>query len=109
MNWDVVAKIISSIVELPTAVLITAIIAVLIFLGGIGVGIGLAFRDIPMHFSRTITSFFNFILSILRREQIEFYQENPSSPSTGKKHDQGNAVDGATPPIYSIHDGKRLK
>ena len=109
VNWDAVGKIISSIVELPATVLITAIIAVLIFLGGIGVGIGLAFRDIPMHISRIVTSFFNFILSMMRREQIDFYPQNSASLDIGKKQGKGDIIDFARPKVYNIHDGKKAE
>ena len=65
-------EILSAIGKLPTA----AIIVGFLVCGGIFIGFGIAFRDIPKYFSQTIIAFLNFILRILGKEQITNQTDN---------------------------------
>lgn len=67
MNLTNILAILSTIGQLPTA----ALVAITCVLGGIGIGIGTAFRDVPKYSCETIRVILNFILSVKEKEQID--------------------------------------
>ena len=68
MNFANISAIFSTISQLPTA----ALIAVTCVLGGIGIGIGTAFRDIPKYSYKTICVIIDFILVLTGNKPICF-------------------------------------
>ena len=70
MNWARVMEFISNLTKMPSSVLIATVMALFILFSGIGIGFGRAFRDLPLYIFLTILSVLNFILSIIKRPQI---------------------------------------
>ena len=71
------SAIISSIGQLPVA----ALIVIACVLGGIGIGIGLIFRDIPKYTYKTIRDILSFILVLKGKKQAD----DPSDGNDGKE------------------------
>lgn len=80
MDWATLSKILSTIGQLPTA----AIIAIACLLSGVGIGIGIAFRDIPKHIYKTIVAILNFILRLTGKEQIDVSPEQNEETNNDK-------------------------
>lgn len=93
MNWDTLPVILSTIGQLPT----TAIIAITCVLGGVGIGIGMSFRDIPKYIYKTVVAILNFILILKGKEQIDI---------SSKRNENNN---GATKILKIIEGGKSEK
>lgn len=71
MSWNDMAKVFSTLTENPIIALMAVIIVILLW-GRISDGFATILKDIPKHTTIAIIAFFNFILSILRREQISY-------------------------------------
>ena len=71
MSWSDIAEIFSILSENPTTALIVVIIIIFICCKTEN-GFGTAFQDIPKHLTEAIIATYNFILSLLRREQIDY-------------------------------------
>ena len=86
MDWNDIAKLFSALTQNPT----TTLIVVFIFLwGNIDNGLGTAFRDIPKHLTEAIIATYNFILSLLRREQIDYPpSDSPTQNADSAKSDK---------------------
>ena len=67
MNWATISSILSTMGQLSPA----AIVTVICVLSGTGIGIGIAFRDIPKYIYKTVVAILNFILILIGKEQID--------------------------------------
>lgn len=61
------SQVLSAIGELP----ITALIVVVCVLCGIGIGIAVAFRDLPKYLYKTFVAILDFVLRLFGKEQID--------------------------------------
>lgn len=78
MNWAGITSLITNMAKLPATVLIAMVIVLFILLGGIGIGVGRAFRDIPQYIYLIILSILNFVLLVFGRQQINCQLQTPS-------------------------------
>lgn len=83
MDWNDIEKLLSTLTQNPTTALIL-VVAIIFFWCKIDNGFGTAFRDIPKHSTEAIIATYNFILSLLRREQIDYPpSHNPTQNTEG--------------------------
>lgn len=81
MDRNGVAELFSTLTENPIAML-TVVVIIIFFWGITSNGFGTAFRDLPKHLTEAIIATYNFILSLLRREQIDYPPTDDVSKST---------------------------
>lgn len=88
MAWNDIEKIFSTLTQNPTIALIL-VVAIISLWCKIDNGFGTAFRDIPKHLTEAIIATYNFILSLLRREQIDYPpSHNPTQSTDDAKSDR---------------------
>lgn len=88
MDWNDIEKLFSTLTQNPTTALIL-VVAIIFLWCKIDNGFGTAFRDIPKHSTEAIIATYNFILSLLRREQIDYPpSHNPTQNAEGTKSDR---------------------
>lgn len=80
MNWTNISSILSAIGQLSPA----AIFVVICMFSGIGIGIGMAFRDIPKYIYKIIVAILNFILRLKEKEQIGISPEENEGENSNK-------------------------
>lgn len=80
MNLATLSAILSTIGQLPTA----TIFAVTCVLSGIGIGIGMSFRDIPKYTYKTVVAILNFILRLKGKKQIDVFPEQNEEKDNDK-------------------------
>ena len=91
MDWNDIAKLVSALTQNPITTLIV-VICVIFLLEKIDNGFGIAFRDIPKHLTEVIIATYNFILSLLRREQIGYPPNYTSTHDTDNEKDNSNSA-----------------
>ena len=94
MDWASILTFLSTIGQLPAA----ALIVITCVLSGIGIGIGMVFRDAPKYIHLTIHDILNFILRLMGKEPIDF------SPENSKRKDDNQAEE-----IFKIIKGGKSK
>lgn len=67
MDMAALSQVFSAIGEIP----VVALIAVVCMLCGIGIGIAVAFRDLPKYLYKTFAAILNFVLRLFGKEQID--------------------------------------
>ena len=95
MDWTIILTILSTIGQLPVATLIV----ITCVLSGVGIGIGMVFRDIPRYIYLIVHDILNFILRLKGKEPIDVSPES----NKGKEDNQAKKI------IKIIEGGKSKK
>ena len=100
MNWNDFAVIFSTLTKNPIVTSIVILIIVFFWIKTDN-GIGMAFRDIPKHSTEAIIATYNFVLSLLQREQIS-YPPNHDPPKNTYSAENDNAEKSFKNKIFSL-------